>query len=312
MVTPTHRILITGASGFIGRALTTALLENPANASARIVLMDVVPSGQNDERVSAIEGDLADPLTITAAIGDGVDIVYHLAAVVGGAAEADYALARQVNVDATLGLFEQLRDSGRCPRVVNASSIAVFGEPPPSRVEDDTMPCPTMTYGAQKRMMEIALAQFSVRGWLDGLSLRLPAIVAKPVQPGVKAVFLNQLFHTFAAGENMTMPVSPAGTSWLLSTDACIAALLHAGELPAAAIGQDRTVTLPALRVAMQELVDALGRRFGRGDTRIDFEPNAQLEAQFASQPPLFTSTADRLGFCHDGDIDQLVRRAKP
>ena len=308
MGTPKPRILVTGAAGFIGRALTTALLGNPTNAAARIVLLDAVPAGHADARIEAIEGDLADPHTISAAIGGGVDVVYHLAAVVGAAAEADYALARRVNVDAALTLFEQLRDSAGCCRVVNASSIAVFGEPPPPSVDDHTVPRPTMTYGAQKRMMEIALAQFSARGWLDGLSLRLPAIVAKPVLPGVKAVFLNQLFHAFAAGENMTMPVSPNGTAWLLSTDACIAALLHAGQLPSAAIGQDRTLTLPALRVTMRELIDALARRHANAGTRIDFEPDARLEAQFASQPPLTTATANRLGFRHDGDIDQLVR----
>ena len=310
MGTPRQRILVTGAAGFIGRALTTALLANPANSAARVVLLDAVPASHTDVRVEAIAGDLTDPRTISAAIGGGVDVVYHLAAVVGAAAEADYALARRVNVDATLNLLEQIRDSGGCCRVVYASSIAVFGEPPPPRVDDHTVPHPTMTYGAQKRMMEIALAQFSARGWLDGLSLRLPAIVAKPVQPGAKAVFLNQLFHAFAAGQSMTMPVSSNGTSWLLSTDACIAALLHAGQLPHAAIGQDRTLTLPALRVTMRELIDALARRYGGAGTQIDFEPDARLEAQFASQPPLATATADRLGFRHDGDIDQLVRSA--
>ena len=310
MRTPERRILVTGAAGFIGRALMTALLGEAANATARIVLLDAVPASHTDARIEAITGDLTDPHTISAAIGGGVDVVYHLAAVVGAAAEADYALARRVNVDATLTLFEQLRDSGVCPRVVNASSVAVFGEPPPPRVDDQTVPRPTMTYGAQKRMMEIALAQFSVRGWLDGLSLRLPAIVAKPVQPGVKAVFLNQLFHAFAAGENMIMPVSASGTAWLLSTEACIAALLHAGQLLPAAIGQDRSLILPALRVTMRELIDALARRYGGAGTRIDFEPDARLEAQFASQPPLTTAAANRLGFQHDGDVNQLVRSA--
>ena len=310
MNSPVRRILVTGAAGFIGRALTTALLDHPDNFNARIVLLDTFLIDHEDERVEIIQGDLVDPLAIGAAIGDGVDLVYHLAAVVGGAAEADYALARRVNVDATLTLFEQLRDSGRCPRVVNTSSIAVFGEPPPPSVDDDTEPRPTMTYGAQKRMMEVALAQFSARGWLDGISLRLPAVVAKPVLPGIKAVFFNQLFHAFATGGDMTLPVSQEGTAWLLSTDACIDALIQAWQVPSAAIGHDRTITLPALRVAMGELVDALARRFANGATRIDFKPDLQLEAQFASQPVLSTATADRLGFRHDGDIDRLVRRA--
>ncbi|MEG3178724.1 NAD-dependent epimerase/dehydratase family protein [Sphingomonas sp. RB3P16] len=134
-----------------------------AHAGAHIVLLDAVPVGATDSRVQAIQGDLTNPAVLCAAIGDGVDLVYHLAAIVGGAAEADYALARRVNIDATLSLFRRLRDTGRRPRVVYASSIAVFGEPPPPLVDDRTEPRPTMTYAAQTRMIEIALAQFSAR-----------------------------------------------------------------------------------------------------------------------------------------------------
>ena len=112
----------------------------------------------------------------------GADVVFHLAGILGGAAEANYDLARRVNVDATLSLFEALRNADHPARVVFASSIAVFGEPLPERVDDDTIPFPTMTYGAQKLMMENALAQFSVRGWVDGLALRLPGIVARAAQ----------------------------------------------------------------------------------------------------------------------------------
>lgn len=309
MTATVRRILVTGAGGFVGQALSTALLADPGFGSARLVLLDAQPIAVRDERVEAIQGDLADARVIDAAIGDGVDLAYHLAAVVGAAAEADYALARRVNVDATLSLFERLRVGERCPRVVYASSIAVFGEPPPAHVDDDTQPRPTMVYGAQKRMMEIALAQFSARGWLDGLSLRLPAIVAKPAVAGVPAVFLNRLFHAFAAGEDMTMPVSAQGTCWLLSTAGCIDALIHAARLPSDTIGGDRTLTLPALRVTIGALVEALACHH-EGPTRIAFAPDPGLEAQFASQPPLSTAAADRMGFRHDGDLHRLVARA--
>ncbi len=310
MTTAARRILVTGAAGFVGQMLTAALLDHPANAANRIVLLDAVPGSQTDPRTEAIQGDLTDPAVLDAAIGDGVDLVYHLAAVVGGAAEADYALARRVNIDATLSLFERLRDTGRCPRVIYASSIAVFGEPPPALVDDWTEPRPTMTYGAQKRMIEIALAHFSARGWLDGLSLRLPAIVAKPAVAGVEAVFINRLFHAFAAGEDATIPVSPDGTLWLLSTAACVQALLHAGTLPPAVIGADRTLTLPALRVTLGTLIDALDRFHLHSGTAITFALQPGIEAQFASQPPLFTPAAERLGFRHDGEVDALVARA--
>lgn len=313
MTTAARRILVTGAAGFVGQALTAALLDDPAHAAAHIVLLDAGPIVQTDPRVAVIQGDLTDPDVLDAAIGGGgggFDLVYHLAAVVGGAAEADYALARRVNIDATLSLFERLRDTGRCPRVVYASSIAVFGEPPPPLVDDRTAPRPTMTYGAQKRMIEIALAQFSARGWLDGLSLRLPAIVAKPAVPGVDAVFLNRIFHAFASGEAVTIPVSPEGTLWLLSTAACVRTLLHAGHLSSRVIGDDRTLTLPALRVTIGAVIDALHRRNPDCRVAFTFAPDPRIEMQFASQPPLATPAADRLGFRHDGDIDRLVAHA--
>ncbi|HEX8446745.1 MAG TPA: NAD-dependent epimerase/dehydratase family protein [Sphingomonas sp.] len=311
MTTSAARILVTGAGGFIGRQLCAALRADPAFADARLVLLDTVAiGGDAHARIETIQGDLGDPAILAAAVAGGVDLVYHLAGVVGGAAEADHAAARRVNIDATLDMFERLRDTGRCPRVVYASSIAVFGEPPPPAVDDDTAPRPTMVYGAHKRTMEIALAQFSARGWLDGLSVRLPAIVAKPAAPGVPAVFLNRIFHVHATGEAMTVPVSPEGTIWLLSTQACVEALLHAGRVPLLSPLADRTITLPALRVTIRALIDTLARHYPDTAPAITFAPRPALEAQFASQPPLVTSTADRLGFRHDGDLDRLVRHA--
>lgn len=134
--------------------------------------------------------------------------------------------------------------------------------------------------------------------------------MTKPAVPGAEAVFINRLFHAYAAGEDATVPVSPNGTLWPLSVTACVQALLHAATLPAATIGADRAVTLPALRVTLQMLIDALARRHPQAGTTITFAPQPRIQAQFASQPPLSTPTADRLGFRHDDDMDRLVARA--
>ncbi|MEH3106455.1 MAG: NAD-dependent epimerase/dehydratase family protein [Sphingomonas fennica] len=311
-VTATRHVVVTGAGGFIGRKLVAALLAADDMADCRFTLLDLKADGiAHDPRARAIEGDFGDPETLARAIDGRADIVLHLAGILGGTAEAHYDLSRRINVDATLTLFEAVRDAARPPRVVFASSIAVFGPDLPDRVDDDTLPQPTMTYGAQKRMMEVALEQFSARGWIDGLAIRLPGIVARPdADARLKSAFLNTMFHDYAAGRDIVLPVSGDGTTWLISVPACVAAFLHAARLPAGSAGGRRAFTLPAQCVRIADVIAALGRRFPDSGSRVSYAPDQILEAQFARQPPLTTAIADRLGFRHDGTIDRLVDRA--
>jgi nucleoside-diphosphate-sugar epimerase len=287
-------------------------LTDPAFTDATFTAVDTaIRSPANDRRLRAVEGDLRDPGVRREALGSRPDIVFHLAGILGGAAEAHYALAREVNVDATLSLFEDLRDEMKPPRVVFTSSIAVFGPLDAGGVDDDTRASPHMFYGAQKRMMEIALENFSARGWLDGLALRLPGIVARRgADARMKAAFLSHLFYAIEAGRDYTLPVSPDGTSWLLSVPACVDALVHAALLPRERLGERRALTLPALRVSMQQLTNALAKHFPGSSARIDHAPDLELERQFARQPPLVTALADELGFKHDGTVEALLRRA--
>lgn len=305
-------IAITGAGGFIGSALVRRLLGNAEYASARICACDRhLPHWTSNSRIQLIEGDICDADVRDRLSAACPDVVFHFAGILGGAAEADYAISRRVNVDATLALFEALRDGGRNPRVVFASSIAVFGPPLPLHVEDDTTPHPTMTYGAQKLMMEIALEQFSNRGWIDGVALRLPGIVARPgADARIQSAFLNAVFYAYAAGQDFTLPVSPHSTSWLISIPTCIDAFVHAATVSTEAMGRRRTLTLPALRVSMSELLEALRAAYPQSRSVIRFAPNPFLEAQFGNYPRLTTDFADRLGFRHDGTIRALVTRA--
>lgn len=307
-----RRILVTGAGGFVGRRLVAALLASPALADATLTLGDMVlPDLPDDPRVTAVSGDIADGAVRAALLRDTPDLVFHLAGILGGAAEADYDVSRRVNLDATMALLEGLRDAAAPPRVVFASSIAVFGPPLPDLIDDDTIPYPTMTYGAQKRMIEIAIEHFSARGWIDGIALRLPGIVVRPnADARLKSAFLHHLFMAVAAGADVTLPVSPAGTTWLLSVSACVDALVHAGSLPAARLDRRRVLTLPAQCVAFGDLVAAVRARFPDSRSTVTFAPDAEIEAQFGRQPPLRTPLADRLGFVHDGDFAMLVARA--
>lgn len=305
-------VVITGANGFIGSRLVQRLLAAPAFAGARLTLSDTaLPYAPRDARVRAVLGDLCDAAVRKDVLGDGADMAFHLAGILGGAAEANYDLARRVNVDATLSLFEALRRPDRPPRVVFASSIAVFGAPMPSAVDDDTVPRPTMTYGAQKLMMENALAQFSARGWIDGLAIRLPGIVAREdADARMRAAFLNLVFYAVRDGRDFIMPVSPGGATWLISVPACVDAFIHAATVDTKSLGSRRALTLPAQRVHVEHLIAALKQRFPASKSNITFAPDAALEAQFAAYPPLATPKADALGFRHDGDVATIVQRA--
>lgn len=311
MTAVVQQVVVTGAAGFIGSRLVARLLTDPALAKARFSLNDRELPASSDPRVRTVVGDFGDPAVRASVIDGRADIFYHLGGVLGGAAESDPALARTVNVDATLSLFEALYDPHNPPRVVFASSIAVFGAPLPSPIDDSSLPNPKMLYGAQKAMMEIALEQASARGWIDGLALRLPGIVVKPnTDARMKAAFINQLFEVHATGGNLVMPVRADGTTWLLSVPACIDALVHGALIPAERIGARRALTLPAQNVRFGDLVAALQAHFPAIETSITYAPDDQVEAQFGRQPPLFTPLAESLGFVHDGDLSTLVARA--
>lgn len=312
MSADSRHVVVTGASGYIGGRLAARLLTEPAFVDARFTFTDIVaPQFAADPRVRLLAADLTRDEDRATIIDGRVDILFHLAGILGGAAEANYELSRQVNVDATLSLLERVRDAEAPPRVVFASSIAVFGPPLPDRVDDDTLPLPTMVYGAQKRMIEILVEQFSARGWIEGLALRLPGIVARAdADKRMKAAFLNSVFFDYADGKDIVLPVSSHGTSWLISVEACVAAFVHAAMLPGDRMGRRRALTLPAQCVEMRALIATLARLFPASPSQVRYEPDAQLDAQFATQPPLSTALGDEYGFCHDGDLETLTRRA--
>jgi nucleoside-diphosphate-sugar epimerase len=309
------RILITGAAGFIGRSLAARIRQlggigESSPALERLVLCDATFAGATGD-AELVEGDLSDPAVCAAALASEPDLVFHLAAVPGGAAEADYELGRRVNLDAAMALTEGLRNRPRKPRLVMSSSIAVFGSPLPSVVDDDTPPSPALSYGTQKLMLEIYLADLARRGEIDARLLRLPGIVARPRQAGGHiSAYMSNVFHAIAAGESFTCPVAAGATAWFMSVDCVVDNLLHAARLPGERLSH-RVLTLPALRLTMAELVDAIGAATGQPAARlVTYEPVPAIEAQFGRYPPLRTPRAEASGFRHDGDAAALVRRA--
>lgn len=299
-------VVVTGAAGFVGRELVARLLDG----GHRVVAMDSVAGGI-PAGAQIVSGDLADAAVRRAALADGCDALVHLATVPGGAAEADPAASRRINVDAMYDLLLETGATGQRPRVVYASSIAVYGDPLPPQVDDDTLLSPKMIYGGHKAMMEHAVAMFSNRGLIDGVTVRLPGIVARPKGPsGMKSAFMSDLFHALKAGERFVCPVSPGATMWLQSVRRCGDNFLHALGLDSALLPPTRAVTLPALRVRMGDLAGEIARQCGVSASLVDYAPDAALEAGFGAQPPLATPAAEAAGFGHDGDLAALVRNA--
>ena len=300
-------ILVTGAGGFIGRALTRRLLSHPTFAGRPLTLADI-DLGQAPSTARRVEGDLAQRLD--EALTPLPGLVVHMASVPSAASERDPKLSRAVNLDTTLALFDRLAQAERPVRVVYASSIAALGSVFPAAVDDELPPRPTLTYGAHKLMAETALADWSRRGKLDGIALRLPGIVARPRQAGgFGSAVWSEVFHAFVSGESYAAPVGPDATSWLMSVGACVENLLHAAALPSASLGPIRAFTLPALHVRAADLLAAIAARTGAPANLVSYAPQPDIQAQFGRYPPLHTPGADALGFRHDQHLAGLVDR---
>lgn len=299
-------ILITGADGFVGRALVRRLLSGTDPAIARLTLVDQrfghLPA---DPRLFPVAGNIADSTLWADTLGLPVDIVFHLASVPGGLAEREFDLGMAVNLQGTLGLLDALRAQGRMAKFVFASSVAVYGDPLPDTVDDTTPPRPTLSYGAQKLAAEVMVADYSRRGFIDGCSLRLPGIVARPPVPsGLISAFMSNVIWAAAERRPVILPVGPDAVCWWMSVASAVDALLHATSLP----GQGRVWLPPVLRLTVGELVGALADRFGPFD--VTYTPDPAVQARFGRQPPLRADLALAAGFRDDGDVDLLIKAA--
>lgn len=309
------KVLITGADGFIGRALARRLTAPGATLQGRpveqLVLCDLrLGDAPSAPAVTVVHGSIAEPGVIEAITHDAPDIVFHLASVPSGQTEADPDLGLQVNITATLALARALRRNGPAPTVVFTSSIAVYGTPLPARIDDYTPLGPALSYGAHKQMAEVFLADATRRGHLQARLLRLPGVVARPPTPtGALSAFSSELMRALVAHRPYDCPVSPSATLWLLSLQACIDNLLHAAQCPAQRLGGTAAFNLPAQHVSIARLVEAFEAASPGASAGIRYRPDAALEAQFGRLPPLTTTRADAAGFKHDGSLAALVQR---
>jgi D-erythronate 2-dehydrogenase len=301
------KVIVTGAGGFVGRQLVQLLLDRGYTVTGIDSAAGGIPGG-----ATALAGDICDAGLQAEALAGGCDALVHLATVPGGAAEADPAASRRVNIDAMYDLLERAAATGNRPRVAFASSIAVLGEHLPAGGVDDTTPLsPKLVYGGHKAMMEVAVTMLSNRGAIDGVSLRLPGILARPKGPsGMKSAFMSDLFHALKAGEPFTCPTTPGAVIWAQSVATCARNLIHAIDGDTALLPPTRAVTLPALCFSMTDLATEIARQCGTDSKLVSWQPDEPLEAAFGRYPPLATPAADAAGFAHDGNLANLVQSA--
>ena len=305
------RVLITGGGGFIGRKLTQALLRDDRMPVERITLFDVVPAEglPPDPRIEPATGDIADRGALDDAAADA-DLIWHLAAVVSAGAEADFDLGYRVNVDGTRRLLEALRATGRRPRVVFASGFAVFGGDLPDAITDDFHPTPQTSYGTQKAIGELLVADYSRKGYVDGRSLRLPTIVVRPGKPNRAAsTFASSIIREPLTGQEAICPVGRDTAIYILSPRRVVDGLLRAMSLPEAAWGMNRTLPLPGITVTVGDMVDTLERVAGRAVTdRIRWQPDPVIQRIVASWPARAEARRAReMGFTDDGSFDTIL-----
>lgn len=306
--------MVTGAGGFLGRLLVQRLLERDqlrGRPVTTLVLLDRELEGfPTNSRLRQLCGSITDPAFLRRALADGIDVVFHLVSIPGGAAQQNYDLGQQVNLLASLELLDQLRNPGKPSVVVYASSVAVYGADLPARMDEQFAPRPALSYGTHKLMVEAQLDDLSRRGEIDGRALRLPGIVARPSEPnGLRSAFMSDLLHAVAGGQSYQCPVSADATAWWMSAACCVDNLLHAAELEC--VDEPRVWQLPVLHLAISEVVDALAETFGQEcRTLLSYKPDAELEGLFGRYPPLRTPRARARGFRHDGSALTLVRQA--
>ena len=312
-------ILVTGAAGMIGRKLTARLVADGAlngQAIEKLTLIDVVAPQSPEKfsgKIDAAAADIADPAAVRAAVAGRPDVIFHLAGVVSGEAELDFEKGMRVNLDGSRTLFEAVRavGGGYRPRLVFTSSIAVFGAPFPPAISDEFHLTPLTSYGTQKAATELLLADYTRRGFLDGIGIRLPSIVVRPGRPNRAASgFFSSIIREPLNGEEAVLPVADSVLHWHASPRAAVGFLVHAAGLDAGKLGPRVNLTMPGVCCTVAEQIAALRRIAGdKVVSRIRREPDPLVARIVAGWPSRFDpARALALGFRAEGSFDDIIR----
>ncbi|HEY1855734.1 D-erythronate dehydrogenase [Acidocella sp.] len=314
-------VLILGAAGMIGRKLTTAIVKNGGLNGKEVdtlTLVDVIappaPEGFSGQ-VNAYAANIAEPATAQRAVTARPDVIFHLAAIVSGDAEANLEKGYTINLDGTRLLFDAVRleheRSFYCPRVVFTSSIAVYGTPFPDVIDDDFALTPLTSYGAQKAMSELMLADYSRRGIMDGIGLRLPTICVRPGKPNLAASgFFSGIIREPLSGLEAILPVADTVRHWFASPRAAVGFLIHAAGIDLAPLSARRSLILPGQSVTVAEQIEALRRIAGdKAVSLIRRQPDEKIATIVNGWAKAFAPRrAEALGFVADKSFDEIIQ----
>jgi nucleoside-diphosphate-sugar epimerase len=311
------RILIIGGAGMVGRKLAERLARDGRLGGREIgtlTLHDVVagekPKGARFP-VEILTGDLSAPGEAAKLAASRPDAIFHLAAIVSGEAEQEFDKGYRINLDGTRHLLEAVRQAGNRPRLVFTSSIAVFGAPFPDAIGDEFFTTPLTSYGTQKAIGELLLSDYTRKGFLDGVAIRLPTICVRPGKPNKAASgFFSNIIREPLAGQEAVLPVSEKLRHWHASPRAAVNFLIHAATLPSERIGPRRALTMPGLSCTVGEQIAALKKVAGNNVVAlIRREPDAAIAKIVEGWPRNFSAKrAEALGFKAETSFEEIVR----
>lgn len=305
-------VLVTGAAGFLGSRLVSALLDDTAGLPpvSRLIAADRFPCPIDDPRIEQRVGSIEDAAFVDSLISVDVDLVYHLAAVLSGEAEADFDLGFRINVDATRRLLERCRLLATAPRFVFASTIAVFGGPLPAVVPEDMVLRPQSSYGTEKAIAELLVVEYARKRFVDGLACRLATVTVRPGAPNsALSSFVSGIVREPVAGLPSVCPVPLDTRLWISAPGTVIRNLLHAARLSAPELAGRRAFTLPGLTTTPADMLDSLERHAGASARAlVRCEVDEALSRVVCSWPGAFdVRRALSLGFVGDADVDAIV-----
>ena len=311
------KVLIIGGAGMVGRKLAERLAregELAGKAVSSLTLYDVFPALPPPAAklpVKIATGDLPSPGEAERLMADRPDVIFHLAAIVSGEAELDFDKGYRINLDGTRLLLEAIRAAGNKPRLVFTSSIAVFGAPFPEAIGDDFFNTPLTSYGTQKNICELLISDYTRKGFLNGLSIRLPTICVRPGKPNQAASgFFSNIMREPLAGAEAVLPVSESVRHWHASPRAAVGFLEHAASLDTDKVGPRRALTMPGVSVTVGEQIAALKKVAGeKVAARIRRQPDPFIEGVVAGWPRNFAPRrAIELGFKADASFEDIIR----
>jgi nucleoside-diphosphate-sugar epimerase len=311
------RILILGGAGMVGRKLAERLAKDGRLGNSEIAgltLYDVVPAvaplGASFP-VRLLTGDLPAPGETDKLVADKPDVIFHLAAIVSGEAEMDFDKGYRINLDGTRNLFDSVRKAGYRPRVVFTSSIAAFGAPFPEIIPDDYVNTPLTSYGTQKTIGELLLSDYTRKGFLDGVAIRLPTICIRPGKPNKAASgFFSNIMREPLAGQEAVLPVSESVRHWHATPRAAVGFLLHAATIDSEKVGTRRAITMPGISCTVGEQIEALRKVAGeKVVARIRRAPDPMIMKIVDGWPRGFEAKrALGLGFKAERSFEEIIR----